>query len=54
MEAPQVQIDTTLGSFCVELYVRHAPKATHNFLELAKRGYYDGTMVSSTIPLDNT
>jgi len=49
MEAPQVQIDTTLGSFNVELYVKHAPKAAANFLELAKRGYYDGTTVTTEI-----
>eukprot|EP00877_Chromochloris_zofingiensis_P012449 jgi/Chrzof1/7458/Cz02g24220.t1 len=43
MEAPQVQIDTTMGSFEVELYYKHAPKAVKNFLTLAERGYYDGT-----------
>lgn len=45
MEAPQVQIDTTMGSFEVELYYKHAPKAVKNFLTLAERGYYDGTPV---------
>lgn len=44
MEAPLVQIDTTLGSFTVELYFKHAPKTCKNFEELAKRGYYDGTV----------
>eukprot|EP00803_Ostreobium_quekettii_P001436 evm.model.scf_471EXC.2 EVM.evm.TU.scf_471EXC.2 scf_471EXC:21137-24210(+) len=43
MEAPQVQVDTTAGTFTLELYIRHAPKATENFLELSRRGYYDGT-----------
>ena len=41
-EAPQVQIDTTMGSIVVELYFKHAPKTTKNFEELAKRGYFDG------------
>ncbi len=46
MEAPQVQIDTTMGSFTVELYYKHAPKASKNFEGLAKKGYYDGVIVS--------
>jgi peptidyl-prolyl cis-trans isomerase-like 1 len=45
MEAPQVQVDTTMGTFTVELYHKHAPNAVENFVELAKRGYYDGTKV---------
>jgi len=45
MEAPQIQIDTTMGSFTVELYYRHAPKASKNFEGLAKKGYYDGVVV---------
>lgn len=45
MEAPQVQIDTTMGTFTVELYFKHAPRTTKNFEELARRGYYDGTVV---------
>jgi hypothetical protein len=45
-EAPIVQVDTSMGSFEVELYHRHAPKTVKNFLELCKRGYYDGTKVA--------
>lgn len=37
------QIDTTMGSFTVELYFKHAPRAAENFSKLADRGYYDGT-----------
>ncbi|GLC44096.1 hypothetical protein PLESTB_000929700 [Pleodorina starrii] len=44
MEAPLIQIDTTLGNFTVELYYKHAPKTCKNFEELAKKGYYDGTI----------
>lgn len=44
MEAPQVQIDTTVGTFCVELYKKHTPNTCKNFLELSKKGYYDGTL----------
>ena len=49
MEAPQVQVDTTMGTFTVELYHKHAPNAVENFVELAKRGYYDGTKVSGLV-----
>jgi hypothetical protein len=45
MEAPLLQIDTSMGSFQVELYYKQAPKTTKNFEELAKKGYYDGTVV---------
>ncbi|KAG7670338.1 hypothetical protein Ndes2526B_g00089 [Nannochloris sp. 'desiccata'] len=44
MAAPQVEIKTTMGTFVVELYLNHAPKTCKNFIELAKRGYYDGTI----------
>ncbi|KAI8467293.1 MAG: cyclophilin-type peptidyl-prolyl cis-trans isomerase [Monoraphidium minutum] len=44
MEAPQVQVDTTMGSFTVELYYKHAPRAVENFTRLADKGYYDGTV----------
>lgn len=44
-EAPVVQIDTTMGSFQVELYHKDAPRTCKNFLGLSERGYYDGTKV---------
>lgn len=40
-----MQIDTSMGSFTVELYYKHAPRTVKNFVELSKRGYYDGTKV---------
>lgn len=39
-----VDIETTLGIISVELYFQHAPKTCANFLELARIGYYDGTI----------
>ena len=45
MEAPQVQIDTSMGSFTVELYYKHAPRTVKNFVGLSEKGYYDGTLV---------
>mmetsp|Transcript_7383 Transcript_7383/g.18778 ORF Transcript_7383/g.18778 Transcript_7383/m.18778 type:complete len:193 (-) Transcript_7383:111-689(-) len=40
--APEVTLNTSVGPITVELYYKHAPKACQNFLELARRGYYDG------------
>uniref|UniRef100_A0A7S2FR66 Peptidyl-prolyl cis-trans isomerase n=1 Tax=Haptolina brevifila TaxID=156173 RepID=A0A7S2FR66_9EUKA len=37
-----VTINTTMGTFVVELYPKQAPKTCQNFTELARRGYYDG------------
>lgn len=48
-EAPIVQIDTSMGSFEVELYHKHAPKTVKNFVDLSKRGYYDGTKVCALL-----
>lgn len=39
-----VDIETTVGSFSVELYVNHAPKTCRNFLELCRIGYYNDTI----------
>lgn len=41
-----VELQTTLGTFTVELYNRHAPRTCQNFAELARRGYYNNTVVS--------
>jgi len=35
-----VFLETTMGTIVLELYWDHAPKTCQNFLELAKRGYY--------------
>ena len=39
-----VQFDTSIGTFVVELYHRHAPRTCYNMAALAHAGYYDGTM----------
>lgn len=36
-----IEIETSLGSFVVELYVQHAPKTCFNFSQLVKIGYYE-------------
>lgn len=37
-------IDSSMGKICLELYWDHAPKTCRNFSELARRGYYNGTI----------
>ena len=37
------------GTFEVELYYKHAPRTCRNFQELARRGYYDGTIFHRVI-----
>ncbi len=39
-----VALDTSMGTIVVELYTSHAPKTCKNFEELARRGYYNGTI----------
>jgi len=50
MAAPRVEVSTSVGSFVVELYVAHAPKTCRNFLELSRRGYYNGTPIHRIVP----
>lgn len=45
-----VVLKTSMGSMTLELYTEHAPKTCHNFVELVKRGYYDGTILHRVIP----
>ena len=52
-DAPRVEIRTSMGSFEVDLYVKHAPRTCKNFQELARRGYYNGTIVSPAPPLES-
>jgi len=42
--APLVSVETTIGTFTVELYYKHAPKTCKNFLELSKKGYYNNVV----------
>ncbi|KAJ3276849.1 heme binding [Terramyces sp. JEL0728] len=45
----EVTIQTSIGNFTVELYFKHAPKTCENFYQLAKQGYYDGTVFHRVI-----
>ncbi|KAK3288729.1 hypothetical protein CYMTET_3808 [Cymbomonas tetramitiformis] len=42
--APLVTLETTIGPITIELYYKHAPKACRNFIELSKKGYYNGVV----------
>lgn len=37
-----VVLETSMGAITVELYSKHAPRTCRNFLELSRRGYYNG------------
>ncbi|MBW0477196.1 hypothetical protein O181_016911 [Austropuccinia psidii MF-1] len=39
-----VILETSMGTIQLELYWDHAPKTCHNFSELSRRGYYNGTI----------
>jgi len=39
-----VVVETTMGTFAFELYWDHAPITCKNFVELTRKGYYDGTI----------
>jgi peptidyl-prolyl cis-trans isomerase-like 1 len=46
---PRVRVDTTLGSFVLELYDKHAPNTCRNFVGLTSKGFYDGTVFHRVI-----
>ena len=45
-----VVIKTVKGDICVELFSVDAPLATANYINLAKRGFYDGVTFHRVIP----
>ena len=49
-ELPTVVIHTSQGDIKVELYEDQAPVTVKNFLEYARKGYYDGTIFHRVIP----
>jgi len=49
MPAVRVNIDTSRGSFVVEVYPRIAPLSVENFLRLVNAGYYDGIAVHRVV-----
>jgi peptidyl-prolyl cis-trans isomerase A (cyclophilin A) len=49
VERPEVQIDTTLGSFTVRLEPGRAPKTVANFLQYVEDDFYPGTIFHRVI-----
>ena len=43
-------IATELGDIEIELFTTDAPKASQNFVDLAKKGYYDDVVFHRVIP----
>lgn len=46
---PQIEFNTSQGSFVVELYPDKAPKTVANFLEYVNSGFYEGTVFHRVI-----
>ncbi len=47
---PRATIETTKGEIVIELYQGEAPKTVKNFIDLAKKGFYDGILFHRVIP----
>ena len=43
-------IETDKGTIEIELYTKGAPKAAANFVDLAKKGFYDGVVFHRLVP----
>jgi len=48
-ENPKLNVETTLGSFEIELFADKAPISTENFLKYADDGFYNGTIFHRVI-----
>ena len=49
MANPTVTIETSQGTIVAEMYMDKAPKTAGNFIDLAKKGYYDGLIFHRVI-----
>jgi cyclophilin family peptidyl-prolyl cis-trans isomerase len=47
---PSATIHTTKGDIDVQLFADDAPKAANNFLDLARKGFYDGVIFHRIVP----
>ncbi|WP_288746210.1 peptidylprolyl isomerase [uncultured Enterococcus sp.] len=47
---PTATIKTNMGDITVRLFPEFAPKTVKNFIELAKKGYYDNVIFHRVIP----
>ena len=49
VKGPKAIIDTSQGQIIIQLFEKQAPKTVENFVGLAKKGYYDGTIFHRVI-----
>src|SRR4051794_11333559 len=47
---PSATIHTTKGDIEVEVFANDAPKAAKNFLDLARKGFYEGVIFHRVVP----
>jgi peptidyl-prolyl cis-trans isomerase B (cyclophilin B) len=47
---PTATIETSMGTIELELYQDKAPKTVENFVKLARKGFYDGTLFHRLVP----
>ena len=47
---PSATIHTTKGDIDVQIFADDAPKAANNFLDLARKGFYDGVIFHRVVP----
>ncbi|BAL62571.1 peptidylprolyl isomerase [Melissococcus plutonius] len=50
IEGPKAAIKTNQGTITIQLFPEQAPKTVENFVELAKKGYYDAVIFHRVIP----
>lgn len=50
VKGPKATIHTNHGDINVQLFPEQAPKTVENFVELSKKGYYDGIIFHRVIP----
>ncbi len=50
MSHPQVKMETNKGTIIIELYPEHAPGTVKNFLDLTRKGFYNGVLFHRVIP----
>lgn len=49
-ERPRVHVETSVGSFTVELWPGEAPRTVESFLRYVDRGFYEGLVFHRVIP----
>ena len=50
MSHPQVKMETNKGTIIIEFYPEHAPGTVKNFLDLVRKGFYNGLTFHRVIP----